>query len=136
MGDAGALFLGFMLAVLGIKLRVPSNTNLVTWMVPVFVLGLPLFDTMMVFVSRKRRGVSFFKGGVDHTTHRLQRMGMDKLSVALFVGLACGALGMLAVFVMWADIPEAYGTAAAVLAIAGYVLWRIEFQASDDIRTG
>ena len=136
MGDAGALFLGFVLAVLGIKLRVPGNTNLVTWMVPVFVLGLPIFDTALVFVSRRRRGVSFFKGGVDHTTHRLQRLGMDKLSVALAVGLISAALGILATFVMQADIWEAYATGAAVLCLALYVMWRIEFRAPDQVRTG
>lgn len=136
MGDAGSLFMGFMLAVLGIKLRVPSNTNVVTWMVPVFVLGLPIFDTALVFISRYRRGVSFFKGGVDHTTHRLQRLGMEKLSVALFVGLISAGLGILATFVMQADVLEAYMTAAAVFVLAGYVLYRIEFVASDEVRVG
>ena len=136
MGDAGALFLGFMLAVLGIKLRVPGNTNLVTWMVPVFVLGLPIFDTALVFISRRRRGVSFFKGGVDHTTHRLQRLGMDKLSVALAVGLVNCGLGILAAFIMQAQIGEAYATAGMALALALYVLWRIEFRADEQIRVG
>lgn len=136
MGDAGALFLGFMLAVLGIKLRVPGNTNLVTWMVPVFVLGLPIFDTALVFISRRRRGVSFFKGGVDHTTHRLQRLGMDKLSVALAVGLVNCGLGILATFLMQADIREAYTTMAMILLLALYVLWQIEFRAPDKIRIG
>ena len=136
MGDAGALFLGFMLAVLGIKLRVPGNTNLVTWMVPVFVLGLPIFDTAMVLISRKRRGVSFFRGGVDHTTHRLQRLGLDKLSVAFGMGLINGALGILATFIMRAGIWEAYTVAGAIFLLALYVLWRIEFRASDEIRMG
>jgi UDP-GlcNAc:undecaprenyl-phosphate GlcNAc-1-phosphate transferase len=136
MGDAGALFLGFLLAVLGIKLRVPTNTNLVTWMVPVFVLGLPIFDTALVFISRTRRGVSFFQGGVDHSTHRLQRLGMTKLAVALFMGLVTAGLGILATFVMWADIGDAYGTAAMILLLGGYVLWRVEFKASQRIRTG
>jgi UDP-GlcNAc:undecaprenyl-phosphate GlcNAc-1-phosphate transferase len=40
MGDAGAYFLGFWLAVLGIQLRFPQNVNFVTWMVPVLVLWL------------------------------------------------------------------------------------------------
>ena len=136
MGDAGALFLGFMLAVLGIKLRVPGNTNLVTWMVPVFVLGLPIFDTALVFISRRRRGVSFFKGGVDHTTHRLKRLGMDGLSVALAVGLVNSGLGIVATFIMQAELGEAYATAAMALALALYALWRIEFRAEEQIRVG
>src|SRR5438105_2167311 len=43
MGDTGSLFLGFMLAAVGIKLNFPANTDIVTWMVPVLVLGVPLF---------------------------------------------------------------------------------------------
>jgi UDP-GlcNAc:undecaprenyl-phosphate GlcNAc-1-phosphate transferase len=136
MGDAGALFLGFMLAVLGIKLRVPGNTSYVTWMVPVIVLGLPIFDTALVIISRRRRGVSFFRGGVDHTTHRLKRLGMDDLSVALSIGLINGALGILATFVMQAEIWEAYAVAAALSLLALYVIWMIEIRASDDIRVG
>ena len=136
MGDAGALFLGFMLAVLGIKLRVPGNTSYVTWMVPVIVLGLPIFDTALVFVSRRRRGVSFFRGGVDHTTHRLKRLGLDSLSVALAVGLINSALGIVAAFVMQADLWEAYAVAGGLVALALYVLWAIEFRAPDEIRTG
>jgi UDP-GlcNAc:undecaprenyl-phosphate GlcNAc-1-phosphate transferase len=136
MGDAGALFLGFMLAVLGIKLRVPTNTNVVTWMVPVFVLALPIFDTALVFVSRRRRKVSFFQGGVDHTTHRLQRLGLDKLSVALAVGLINAALGLLAMFVMQASIGEAYTMLGALLLLALYVIWRIEYRAPADVRAG
>ena len=99
MGDSGSLFLGFLLAVLGIKIRIPQNVTDITWMIPVIVLGLPIFDTTMVFISRMRRGVSFFRGGVDHTTHRLSRYGMDKLSVALTVSLITGALGLVAIFV-------------------------------------
>src|SRR5512136_2346917 len=57
MGDTGALFLGFMLAALGIKLRFPANSNSITWMVPVLVLGIPIFDTTLVTISRIRRGV-------------------------------------------------------------------------------
>src|SRR5262245_21038795 len=74
MGDTGALFLGYLLAILGIKIRILTNTPEVTWMVPIIVLGLPIFDTAMVFISRTRRGISFFTGGVDHTTHRLARL--------------------------------------------------------------
>ncbi len=40
MGDVGALFLGFLLAVLGIQLRFPDNANFVTWMVPVYRFGI------------------------------------------------------------------------------------------------
>ncbi|PJF45564.1 MAG: undecaprenyl/decaprenyl-phosphate alpha-N-acetylglucosaminyl 1-phosphate transferase, partial [Candidatus Thermofonsia Clade 3 bacterium] len=72
MGDAGSLFLGFMLAAVAIKLRFPSNSVTVTWMIPVLVLGLPIFDTTLVFISRLRRGKNpLTTPGKDHISHRL-----------------------------------------------------------------
>jgi UDP-GlcNAc:undecaprenyl-phosphate GlcNAc-1-phosphate transferase len=56
MGDTGSLFLGFLLAALAIKLRFPSNVPWITWLVPVCVLAVPIFDTSLVFISRLRRG--------------------------------------------------------------------------------
>lgn len=136
MGDSGSLFLGFLLAILGIKIRVPGNVIAVTWMVPVIILALPIFDTAMVFISRTRRGISFFRGGVDHTTHRLTRLGMDKLSVAFAVSLICGALGLTGLFITQANQIEAYVVFAAVVAVFLYALWRLEFKTSLQFRTG
>lgn len=136
MGDAGALFLGFVLAALGIKLRFPDNVNFVTWMVPVLVLGVPLFDTTMVFISRFRRGVSPLQGGVDHLSHRLARLGLGKLGATLTLDLMGGALGMVAVFVMQANIAESYAIGVLVLAVACYVLWKVEWKMPAEMRVG
>ncbi len=136
MGDSGSLFLGFLLAVLGIKIRVPGNINEITWMVPVIVLGLPIFDTAMVFVSRTRRGISFFRGGVDHTTHRLSRYGMDRLSVALTVSLITGALGLVAIFVTQASVNEAYSVFGSLLLLSAVLMWQIEFKPTLEFRAG
>ncbi|GAB4461605.1 MAG: MraY family glycosyltransferase [Anaerolineae bacterium] len=136
MGDSGSLFLGFLLAVLGIKIRIPANVVEITWMVPVIVLGLPIFDTAMVFVSRTRRGISFFRGGVDHTTHRLSRYGLDKLSVALAVSLITGALGLVAIFITQATEMEAYTVFATLLVLAAVLMWLIEFKPTLEFRAG
>jgi UDP-GlcNAc:undecaprenyl-phosphate GlcNAc-1-phosphate transferase len=105
-------------------------------MVPIVVLGLPIFDTARVFISRTRRGVSFFQGGIDHTTHRLARLGLDKLSVALAVTVICGALGWVAIFITQATLAEAYSVATVLVLVALYALWRIEFKATYNFRTG
>lgn len=136
MGDAGSLFLGFILAILGIKLRFPDNTNIVTWMVPLIVLGVPLFDTTMVFVSRFRRGVSPLQGGIDHTSHRLLRAGLGVLGASLALDLATGALGMMAIFVTQADLVEGYLLGGLTLLSALYAFWRIEWLPSYTFRTG
>lgn len=136
MGDAGSLFLGFLLAVLGIKIRIPGNDNRITWMIPLIVLAVPIFDTALVYISRTRRRISFFQGGIDHTTHRLARLGLDKLSVALTISLISGALGLIAIFVTQASFSEALVVAITLAFIAGYALWQLEFNASYLFRTG
>jgi UDP-GlcNAc:undecaprenyl-phosphate GlcNAc-1-phosphate transferase len=136
MGDSGSLFLGYLLAILGIKIRIPTNAPQITWMAPIIVLGLPIFDTALVFISRTRRKVSFFRGGVDHTTHRLARLGLDKLAVALTVSLICGALGLVAIFITQASLTEAYIVFATLGVIALYGLWQLEFKPTLQFRVG
>jgi UDP-GlcNAc:undecaprenyl-phosphate GlcNAc-1-phosphate transferase len=127
MGDAGSLFLGFTLAALGIKLRFPDNINIVTWMVPVLVMGVPIFDTTLVIISRIRRRVNpFTTAGKDHTSHRLVRRGLTQREAVFLLYLAGCACGILAIFVMQANVPEGYQVGAAVLAVALWALWRLE----------
>ncbi len=127
MGDAGSLFLGFVLAAVGIKLRFPDNTYAVTWMVPVLVLGVPIFDTTLVVISRLRRGVNpFTTAGRDHVSHRLVARGWTQREAVMALYLAACALGALAIFVSQATVGVGY-TVGGVVALAGvYALWRLE----------
>ena len=84
MGDAGSLMLGFLLAVLAIKLRFPGVEPERAWVAPLLVLAVPIVDTSLVTISRIRRGVSVAAGGRDHVSHRLLLIG---LSVRQAVGL-------------------------------------------------
>jgi UDP-GlcNAc:undecaprenyl-phosphate GlcNAc-1-phosphate transferase len=125
MGDTGALFLGFLLAALAIKLRFPANVPWITWLVPVAVLALPIFDTTLVFVSRLRRGVNpLTTPGKDHLSHRLVAMGLTRREAVLTCYLAGGACGMVAVFIAQASFPDGY-IAAGLLGVAGVagVVW-------------
>ncbi len=126
MGDSGSLFLGFMLAAVGIKLRF-DNPAIVTWMVPVMVLGLPIFDTTLVFVSRLRRRVNpFTTAGKDHTSHRLTDMGFTRREAVLILYMVCVVFGMIALFLTRATVWEAYGIAGVVAALALAALVRLE----------
>jgi UDP-GlcNAc:undecaprenyl-phosphate GlcNAc-1-phosphate transferase len=116
MGDAGSMFLGFMLAVVGIKLRFPGRPAMVTWMIPVVVLGLPIFDTTLVVVSRLRRGLNpLTHPGKDHVSHRLVVMGLSQRKAVVFLYLVCCALGLAALFIMVADPLQAYLIGGALL---------------------
>jgi len=126
MGDTGSLFLGFMLAVLGIKLRFPGNSPTVTWMVPVLVLALPIFDTTLVVMSRIRRGVRPTTAGKDHISHRLVRKGFTQREAVMLLYLVSGMSGMVAQFVTHAAVIEAYMLCGAVLVPALYAMWWLE----------
>ncbi len=126
MGDVGSLFLGFVLAVLGLQLRFPGSPNVVTWMVPVFVLGLPIFDMTLVVFSRLRRGVSPNTAGKDHTSHRLVKMGFSQREAVLILYLIAGAFGLVGVFVTQATPLEAYLMAGVTGLLALYAIYRLE----------
>jgi len=127
MGDAGSLFLGFLLACLGIKLRFPTNVPWVTWMVPILVLAVPLFDTTLVVVTRLRRGRNpFTTPGRDHLSHRLVELGWTRRESVLLLYLAGCALGGIALYVSMARAPEAYTVAAAALIAATTALVWLE----------
>ena len=78
MGDAGALFLGVLIASLAIRFDPNPINRLSSFAVPVFLLAVPILDTSVVVVKRIARGVSPFQGGRDHLSHRLMRLGLTK----------------------------------------------------------
>ena len=92
MGDAGALFLGFVLAVIGIRIDLASQPLALSLAVPVLVLALPILDTTLVVIDRRRRGLSPFQGGRDHLSHRIHRIGYSVPQTVRIIG----ALGVLA----------------------------------------
>ncbi|HEY4690024.1 MAG TPA: MraY family glycosyltransferase [Anaerolineae bacterium] len=127
MGDSGSLFLGFVLAAIGIKLRFPANVNFVTWMTPVLVLGVALFDTSLVFISRLRRRLNpLTTPGKDHTSHRLVAAGFTLREAVMIHYLAGGAFGLMAIFVTQATVFEGYVAGGATALVGLYTLIRSE----------
>jgi UDP-GlcNAc:undecaprenyl-phosphate GlcNAc-1-phosphate transferase len=130
MGDCGSLFLGFVLAALGIKLRFPGRPTDITWMIPVLVLAVPLFDLTLVLVSRVRRRVNpFTTGGKDHLSHRMVGAGLSAREATFAIYLLACAAGWLALFASEATGPAAWASLAAVIVAGLWGLWRLELGA-------
>ena len=96
LGDTGSMFIGLILGALSVMLRY-STTNVTACVGPVLIMGVPLFDTLLVMIARKRKGKSPFLGGPEHTALQLRRRGMSEPSIALLAGGATLLLGGLAV---------------------------------------
>jgi UDP-GlcNAc:undecaprenyl-phosphate/decaprenyl-phosphate GlcNAc-1-phosphate transferase len=137
MGDGGALLLGFLLATLGVKLRLPSLPPETAWMVPVLILGVPIFDTSLVTLSRARRGLMpFASPGKDHTAHRLATLGLGQREAVLVMYAGGIVFGLLALVVSRLSVGPAYVLAgllvlAALLAIA--LLERVPYERQERI---
>ncbi len=129
MGDTGSMFLGFILAAIGIKLRFPANVPFVTWMVPIIVMGMPIFDTTLVFISRLRRGKNpLTTPGKDHVSHRLVGMGFTTREAVMSHYLISGMYGMVAMLVTQANVLEGYLLGGGAALVSLYGLWFLEFK--------
>jgi len=101
LGDSGSLFTGLMLGALAMIGKYTA-VNPVSLFVPVFVLGVPIFDTLFVMYIRKLRGIPVFLGSPDHFALRLRRWALSVPQVALLsygVAFALGGIGIAIMFV-------------------------------------
>lgn len=89
MGDGGAMLLGFLMATLGLKLRLTHAAPAAGLLAPILVLGVPIFDTTLVTISRLKRGLlPFATPGKDHAAHRLANWGLGQRNAVLMLYLA------------------------------------------------
>ena len=85
MGDAGALFLGVLIATLTIRLQPNTDALWKSLATPILLLAVPILDTSTVVISRIRRGVSPLQGGHDHLSHRLMKRGLPRKQAVIFL---------------------------------------------------
>ncbi len=85
MGDTGSMLLGFTLAALSIGTTVCSytKTNFFGFLAPVLILGVPIFDVILVSYFRTRRGQSIFHGSNDHFALRLRHIGWSVRKIVI-----------------------------------------------------
>ena len=96
LGDSGAQTLGFILAAVAILYSPPATDQASSWFVPILILGLPIFDTALVVFSRLHHKQPFYKGGLDHTYHRLVALGLEPSRAVLLMQIIALLLGCLA----------------------------------------
>jgi len=115
MGDSGSLLCGFVLALIALGTKY-SSVNPLGVYAPLFILAVPIYDTLFVSVMRLRRGHSPFLGSKDHFALRLEKIGFSRRWVVWLASLATMALSIFAW--LMTQVPLGWGVViAAALAI-------------------
>jgi UDP-GlcNAc:undecaprenyl-phosphate GlcNAc-1-phosphate transferase len=116
LGDGGSMPLGFAVAAIAMT---GASDSVAAWqalLVGLLIVGVPLLDTALVIVSRRRRGVSILTGGHDHLTFRTRRhLRTARLAVTVLGGAQAlvAALALLSV---------ENGSGFVVLAVLAYLV--------------
>jgi UDP-GlcNAc:undecaprenyl-phosphate GlcNAc-1-phosphate transferase len=102
LGDAGSLYLGFLLAAISIRIDLDNDSAPTRALVLILILAIPVIDTTQVVVSRIAKGKSPFEGGRDHISHLLLNRGLSQRSV-LFI-LTTSAILFATVAILLAEV--------------------------------
>ena len=118
MGDAGALFLGVLIATITVRLNPETDSRFASFAIPILLLAIPILDTTVAVISRLRRGVSPFQGGKDHLSHRLIRTGLSRKVTAILLWLLSAIFAVIAIIISL----DLFVNKFAVLSF-GIILW-------------
>ncbi|MEK6762768.1 MAG: MraY family glycosyltransferase [Nitrospirota bacterium] len=99
MGDMGAMFIGLLLGAMTMIERYPSDHPL-SLLTPVFILGIPIFDTIFVMYIRYRRGLPIFWGSPDHIAIRLRHWGMSVPQIVITSYVATAVVGIVGLLML------------------------------------
>jgi UDP-GlcNAc:undecaprenyl-phosphate GlcNAc-1-phosphate transferase len=109
MGDAGSLAVGFFLACCAVSGAGHVSAMFSVVFVPGLVLFLPIFDMLLVSVTRRLNGRAISAGAKDHTSHRLVMLGLSERDAVLTLYLLAALSALVAVLCkrVWSDIGPA-----------------------------
>ncbi|MFA7231212.1 MAG: MraY family glycosyltransferase [Victivallaceae bacterium] len=124
MGDSGSHFLGYMAAVIAASVTFFDRTYSLSRfpvLVPIFILAVPLFDSLAVVVIRLRNHKPIYIGDHNHISHRFLKMGMSRKRAVQMVHLMALILGLSVLPILWGK----FETAAVITVQAGLMLLMI-----------
>lgn len=96
LGDSGAQTLGFLLAAVAILYNPSQPPQGSSWFIPIMVLGVPLFDTVLVIVSRCLYHRPVFRADRAHTYHHLLHLGLNPVQAVTIIHTVALVLNLLA----------------------------------------
>lgn len=106
MGDSGSHFLGYVLAVMSAGVTFFSRDYSLTrfpTLIPLFILAIPLFDTLAVVLIRLRNHKPIYIGDHNHLSHRFVKMGMSRKRAVQMVHLLVLIIGLSVLPLLWGE---------------------------------
>ena len=127
IGDTGATFLGFVLAIVSIQ-GVFKVHAVVTFIIPFLILGVPIFDTAFAMIRRILTGRHPFSADRGHLHHRLVDMGFNKKQTVRILYAVSALLGVSSIMLVTQKVVYAVVIIAVSLAIsvATWIIFRDE----------
>lgn len=130
MGDTGAMFIGLLLGAMAMIGKYPSDHSL-SLLTPVFILGIPIFDTLFVMYIRHQRGLPIFWGSPDHIAIRLRHWGMSVRQVVATSYVATALVAGIGLMMMSISLDVAW---IVCLATVGALVGATFFLKTIDVR--
>ncbi|PIS28640.1 hypothetical protein COT42_07450 [Candidatus Saganbacteria bacterium CG08_land_8_20_14_0_20_45_16] len=133
LGEGGATLIGFLLAVIAIKLKVYQLWNValllgiprlqfISFIVPLIILAIPIFDTCFVFTNRFINHIKMSTPGKDHSHHRIHLMGLSQKATVLTLYSVQIVLGAIALTIANSDLQQ-FLSLLLILIVMAFVAW-------------
>jgi UDP-GlcNAc:undecaprenyl-phosphate GlcNAc-1-phosphate transferase len=133
LGENGSTFLGFTMAVIALKLELFKLWNIalllslprlqfISFIVPLIILGIPIFDTFFVFINRFFHHIKMSTPGKDHSHHRIHLMGLSQRGTVIALYGVQVILGTIALAMINSDIQQFISLLLAV-GVLGAAAW-------------
>jgi len=122
LGDAGSLFLGYVVGGLSLRAVSYAGAEPTALLIPVLMLGYPIFDATLVTTARLAEGRDVAVGGKDHSSHRMVRLGLSARQTAASIYLISASLTGVAVYLSLFQRERLEILALATLAVTGGLL--------------
>ncbi|MBN1234133.1 MAG: undecaprenyl/decaprenyl-phosphate alpha-N-acetylglucosaminyl 1-phosphate transferase [Candidatus Coatesbacteria bacterium] len=120
MGDCGALFIGFNLAVFSLMgiYNYEGLTRYIAILTPILILSIPIFDTISVIIIRLKRRVSIFHADTNHISHRLVYIGMSHRNAVYLIYMISVTMGIIGLF-----LPKLSPSEAILLLLHAFLVY-------------
>ncbi|MBU0672429.1 MAG: undecaprenyl/decaprenyl-phosphate alpha-N-acetylglucosaminyl 1-phosphate transferase [Candidatus Margulisbacteria bacterium] len=133
LGEAGSTFLGFIMAAISLNLEIFRLWNIalllnlprlqfVSFIVPLIILGIPIFDTFFVFINRFLHHIKMSTPGKDHSHHRIHLMGLSQRATVIASYGVQVILGAIALAMVNSDLQQ-FLSLLLIVFVMGAATW-------------